>query len=87
VHGNTHYFYFGAMKKKDGSLCSKSGVQFCGSTDVGAKGIEVVDDPKGWLAVNKQSIVLSVGPDVPVRESIADMAEPPIIIWNRVESE
>ncbi|KAJ5782415.1 hypothetical protein N7457_004189 [Penicillium paradoxum] len=47
-------------------------------------GVEVIEDPRGWLEVDEQSMILSVGPDVPVKEIIADIARPAVIIWDRV---
>ncbi|CAG8071442.1 unnamed protein product [Penicillium salamii] len=50
-------------------------------------GFEMIDDPRGWLEVDEQSVVLSVAPNVPVKEIIADIARPAIVIWNRVKDE
>ncbi|CAI7670689.1 unnamed protein product [Penicillium crustosum] len=48
-------------------------------------GIEVIEDPRGWLEVDENSIVLSIAPNVPVKEIITDIARPAVIIWCRVE--
>lgn len=48
-------------------------------------GIEVIDDPRGWLEVDEQSMIVSVSPNVPSKEIIADIARPAAIVWNRVE--
>lgn len=50
-------------------------------------GLQVIDDPCGWLEVDEQSIVVSVAPNVPVKEIIADIARPAVIIWERVSVE
>ncbi|KAK4038958.1 hypothetical protein C8A01DRAFT_16981 [Parachaetomium inaequale] len=50
-------------------------------------GIAVVQDPRGFLEVNNQSVVLSFSPNAPVRQIIADLARPAILIWNRVSGE
>lgn len=47
-------------------------------------GIEVIDDPRAWLEIDDESIVFSVGPNVPVKEIVADIARPAVIIWERV---
>ncbi|KAJ5312681.1 hypothetical protein N7508_003511 [Penicillium antarcticum] len=47
-------------------------------------GLEVIDDPRGWLEVDEQSAVLSIAPNVSVKEIIADLARPAIVIWCRV---
>ncbi|KAJ5496653.1 hypothetical protein N7463_008640 [Penicillium fimorum] len=49
------------------------------------EGIEVIDDPRGWLEVDEQSVVLSIAPNVPVKEIITDISRPAVIIWCRVE--
>jgi hypothetical protein len=46
--------------------------------------IEVIDDPRGWLEVDEQSMMISVAPNVPVKEIIADIARPAVIVWDRV---
>lgn len=50
-------------------------------------GFEMIDDPRGWLEIDERSVVLSVAPNVPVKEIIADTARPAIVIWNRVKDE
>lgn len=47
-------------------------------------GIEVIEDPRAWLEIDDESIVFSVSPNVPVKEIVADIARPAIIIWERV---
>ncbi|KAJ5094948.1 hypothetical protein N7532_007239 [Penicillium argentinense] len=50
-------------------------------------GFEMIDDPRGWLEIDERSVVLSVAPNVPVKEIIADTARPAIVIWNRVKND
>ncbi|KAJ5093315.1 hypothetical protein N7456_009176 [Penicillium angulare] len=50
-------------------------------------GFEMIDDPRGWLEVDERSFVLSVAPNVPVKEIIADIARPAIAVWYKVEEE
>jgi hypothetical protein len=50
-------------------------------------GFEMIDDPRGWLEVDERSVVLSVAPNVPIKEIVADIARPAILIWYRVEDE
>ncbi|CEJ58710.1 hypothetical protein PMG11_07358 [Penicillium brasilianum] len=47
-------------------------------------GIEVINDPRAWLEIDDESIVFSVSPNVPVKEIVADIARPAVIIWERV---
>lgn len=49
--------------------------------------ISVLDDPRGFIEVDELSVVLSISPDVPVRQIVTDLARPAIIIWNRVIEE
>lgn len=46
--------------------------------------ITVVDDPRAFLHVDEASVIFSVSPDIPVREIIADIARPAILLWNKV---
>ena len=47
--------------------------------------IKAVDDPEGFLQVDNSSAVISCSPDVPIREIIADIACPALIIWNKIK--
>jgi hypothetical protein len=46
-------------------------------------GITILDDPQGFLEVDDSTVVLSFGPNVPVRQVIADIARPAMMIWDR----
>jgi len=48
-------------------------------------GIMPVEDPKGFLEVDDETIVFSQIPSAPVRQIIADIATPAMMIWKRVE--
>ncbi|KAL1842122.1 hypothetical protein VTJ49DRAFT_6001 [Mycothermus thermophilus] len=50
-------------------------------------GITVVDDPRAFLAVDEASVLVSINPDVPVRQIVADIARPAVMVWNRVYKE
>ncbi|KAK2604141.1 hypothetical protein N8I77_007096 [Diaporthe amygdali] len=56
-------------------------------TALAGAGIEVLDDPQGFLEVDDSSVVLSFDSAVPVRQIVADLARPAIMIWNKVRSE
>ena len=47
-------------------------------------GIKVLEDPQAWLEMDDQSIVVSIASNVPVKEIVADIARPAVVIWNRV---
>ncbi|KAI1418486.1 hypothetical protein F5Y13DRAFT_196292 [Hypoxylon sp. FL1857] len=48
-----------------------------------AMGITVLDDPKGFLEADESSVVISISPNVPVRQIIADTSRPALIIWDQ----
>lgn len=50
-------------------------------------GIRVLDDPHGFLEVNDSSVVIAFSPNVPVRQIVADVARPAIMVWNKVKRE
>lgn len=47
-------------------------------------GITVLDDPRAFLQVEDHSVVISVSPDIPLRQIIADIARPSILLWDKV---
>jgi hypothetical protein len=47
------------------------------------KGVTVLEDPRGFLEVDDDSVVISVSPTVPVRQIVADIAKPMVLIWDR----
>jgi hypothetical protein len=47
-------------------------------------GVQVLNDPFGFLEVDDSSVVISFAPGIPVRQIIADIARPAIMIWNSV---
>lgn len=47
-------------------------------------GITVLDDPRAFLQVDDYTVVLSLSPDIPVRQIITDIARPVILLWNKV---
>ncbi|KAK7014710.1 hypothetical protein R3P38DRAFT_3573570 [Favolaschia claudopus] len=50
-----------------------------------AYGISVIADPRGFLRVTSESIVVSISPNIPIRQIVADISRPAVIIWDRVE--
>ncbi|KAI5928181.1 hypothetical protein F4810DRAFT_719848 [Camillea tinctor] len=50
--------------------------------------IHVIDchGAKGFTYVDEDTIVFSVAPSVPVKQIIADLARPPVMIWEKVSS-
>jgi SRR1 len=48
-------------------------------------GFTVIDDPKGFVAVDARSFVMCVAPDVPVKQIVADMQWPAGMLWNTVK--
>lgn len=54
---------------------------------LGGLGITVLKDPEGFLEIDEQTLVFSVGPDVPVRQIVADVQWPAAMVWNSPLSE
>ncbi|KAJ4292217.1 hypothetical protein N0V88_005848 [Collariella sp. IMI 366227] len=52
---------------------------------LGEVGITVLDDPRGFLEVDDNSVVISISPNIPVKQIVADIARPAVVIWYRVE--
>lgn len=49
-------------------------------------GITVIDDARGFLEVGEKSVVICIGPDVPIKETIMDIARPALIIWDEAHA-
>ncbi|KAF2404251.1 hypothetical protein EJ06DRAFT_194096 [Trichodelitschia bisporula] len=47
-------------------------------------GVGVVDDPRGFLAVDERTLVFAVSPDVPVKQIVVDGPWPAAMVWNTV---
>ena len=47
--------------------------------------INVVDDPEGFLQADDNTAVISISPDIPVKQVLCDLARPAILIWFGVE--
>lgn len=50
-------------------------------------GITVLEDPRAFLEVDDETVVVSFAPDIPVRQIIADIARPAVLVWNTVWDE
>jgi hypothetical protein len=52
-----------------------------------AHGITVLENPRAFLEVDGSSVVFACAPDIPVKQIVADIACPAVMIYNRVEEE
>jgi hypothetical protein len=50
---------------------------------LGEFGIKVLD-PDGFVTTDDLSVVLSFAPEAPIKQIIADLAKPAVIIWDRI---
>ncbi|KAK2880150.1 hypothetical protein FQN49_000529 [Arthroderma sp. PD_2] len=50
-------------------------------------GIITLDDPEGFLALDDRSLVMSCDPGIPVKQIVADIARPAMIIWDTNSNE
>lgn len=51
---------------------------------LGELGMTVMDNPRGFLEVDDATAVFSQALEAPVRQVIADIARPALMIWDRV---
>ena len=51
---------------------------------LGELGMTVLDNPRGFLEVDESAAVFSQAPDIAVRQIVADIARPALMIWNKV---
>ncbi|KAM5471966.1 hypothetical protein MauCBS54593_003373 [Microsporum audouinii] len=49
---------------------------------LGEFGISILDDPEGFIRVDDTTLVVSLMPNVPVKQIIVDIARPAMIIWD-----
>ncbi|KIM93545.1 hypothetical protein OIDMADRAFT_21506 [Oidiodendron maius Zn] len=62
----------------------------CNDTDkevLRSIGITPINDPKGFLEVDSNTLVISINPNIPVKQIITDIQWPGGMIWNTVEPE
>jgi hypothetical protein len=49
-----------------------------------AIGIDIIEHPKGFLEVDENTFVISISPDVPVKQIVFDLQQPAAMLWNTV---
>lgn len=54
-------------------------------TALGMKDIEVLDDPEGILQIDEGTCLVSICGDIPIKEIVADLARPAILIWIKLD--
>ena len=54
---------------------------------LGKHGITILDDPRGFLQLDESSIVISIAPNIPVKQIVTDLARPAVIIWNSISGD
>ncbi|KAJ7868971.1 hypothetical protein B0H14DRAFT_3861367 [Mycena olivaceomarginata] len=54
---------------------------------LGKHGITVLDDPRGFLQLDESSIVISIAPNIPVKQIVTHLARPAVIIWNSISGD
>ncbi|KAK2742468.1 hypothetical protein FQN57_005359 [Myotisia sp. PD_48] len=48
-------------------------------------GIKVIPDPEGFLEADESSVVISIAPNIAVKQVLADIVKPAVIIWDQVD--
>ena len=56
-------------------------------TVLDAHDIAILKDPVGFLEVDDSTAVICVSSDVPVKQIVSDLAQPALVIWNRIEQD
>ncbi|KAL5358605.1 hypothetical protein BJX96DRAFT_163863 [Aspergillus floccosus] len=51
------------------------------------QGIQVVEDPEGFLQMDEASVVFSCAPNICVKQIVADIARPAVLVWCVVEED
>lgn len=51
---------------------------------LGQEGVVVLKDPRAFLEIDEASVVIAAASHIPVRQIIADLARPAVVIWDRV---
>ncbi|KAK5673663.1 hypothetical protein LTS12_029813 [Elasticomyces elasticus] len=64
---------------QDPALTDGYGAEFIKSI-----GITPLDDPNGFLEVDESTFVVSIAPNIPVRQVIADITKPRAMLWDSV---
>ncbi|DAA77314.1 TPA_exp: Uncharacterized protein A8136_6574 [Trichophyton benhamiae CBS 112371] len=49
---------------------------------LGEAGITIVEDPEGFLQIDDTTVVVSLYPNAPVKQVVADISRPAVIIWD-----
>ncbi|EGD93097.1 hypothetical protein TESG_00653 [Trichophyton tonsurans CBS 112818] len=49
---------------------------------LGEAGITIVEDPEGFLQVDDATVVVSLYPNAPIKQVVADISRPAVIIWD-----
>ncbi|KAI1776120.1 hypothetical protein F4818DRAFT_413106 [Hypoxylon cercidicola] len=52
-----------------------------------SEGFTVLNDPQAFLVLDESSILVSINPDIPVKQIVADICRPGIIIWDKHDSQ
>ncbi|KAI0814569.1 hypothetical protein GGR55DRAFT_675863 [Xylaria sp. FL0064] len=50
-------------------------------------GFNIVNDPDAFLMLDDSSVLVSVDPAIPVKQIVADICRPAIIIWNKARND
>jgi hypothetical protein len=48
-------------------------------------GIMVLKDPEGFLEIDNETFVLSIYPDIPVKQIVFDIVKPALLLWNTIK--
>ena len=60
------------------------GWQYIGKSDYQIPKVTMLPDPFGILEVDETTVVIAINPDIPVRQIIADIARPAVLLWRKL---
>lgn len=76
--------YYGITRNKIRCYAQDSGYIDADKRVLDESGIAVLDNPDGFLKVDDSSVVISFSPNWPVKQIVADIARPAILMWSMV---
>ncbi|KAK3299602.1 uncharacterized protein B0H64DRAFT_389125 [Chaetomium fimeti] len=76
-------FFAGVQKTEVKALVQDPGYGDLEKHVLGSMGVQVSDHPiRGFLEVDSETVVVSIAPQIPVKQIITDISSPALIIWD-----
>lgn len=52
-----------------------------------SRGVTVLEPEEGFVLLDERTLVVSIHPNIPVRQVIADLGRPAVMIWDRIDED